>query len=120
MAQRHRHHEIQQRGNEADFQVFNVGSGIATSVLEYAEVLRGKLESAVPIEIPGEYRLGDNRHSVSSVGKLGRLGWKPQYGLPEILDDFLNWIDQIGGVPPDIPDAYSDMKHAGVVLAAAR
>lgn len=104
--------------NEADFQAFNVGSGVATTVLEYAEAVRAKLGSAVPIEFPNEYRRGDNRHSVSSVGKLQRLGWKPRNSLPLILDDFRAWVEKFGGVPSDIPDAYSDMKRAGVVLAA--
>jgi dTDP-L-rhamnose 4-epimerase len=104
--------------DEADFQAFNVGSGIATSVLEYAEAIRAKLKSAAPVEIPAEYRLGDNRHSVSSIEKLQRLGWKPRRSLPQILDDFLAWVEQIGGIPSDVPDAYSEMKRAGVVLTA--
>ena len=106
--------------DEANFQAFNVGSGIATSVLDYAEAVRAKLESAVSIEFPNEYRRGDNRHSVSSVGKLQRLGWKPRYSLPQILNDFRAWVEKTGGIPSDIPDAYADMKRAGVVLAAAR
>jgi len=104
--------------DEADFQAFNVGSGIATTVLEYAEAVRAKLGSAVPIEFPNEYRLGDNRHSVSSVAKLQRLGWKPRHSLPQILDDFRAWVEKIGGIPSEIPDAYAEMKRAGVVLTA--
>jgi len=106
--------------DEADFQAFNVGSGIRTTVLEHAEAVRSKLRSAVPMENPGEYRCGDNRHSVSSIEKLSRLGWKPRRSLFEILDDYLVWIEQIGGNPVGIPDAYSDMKRAGVVLATVR
>jgi dTDP-L-rhamnose 4-epimerase len=102
--------------DEANFQAFNVGRGIRTTVLEYAEAVRSKLKSAVPIEIPGEYRRGDNRHTVSSIAKLRRLGWKPRRSLSQILDDFLAWVEEIGGIPADIPDAYSDMKRAGVVL----
>jgi dTDP-L-rhamnose 4-epimerase len=106
--------------DEADFQAFNVGSGIAISVLEYAEAVRAKLESAAPIEFPNEYRRGDNRHTVSSIAKLQRLGWKPGHSLPQILDDFRAWVEKIGGIPSEIPDAYADMKRAGVVLAVGR
>ena len=106
--------------DEADFQAYNVGSGIRTTVIEYAEAVRSKLKSAVSVEFPGEYRRGDNRHTVSSIEKLRRLGWKPRRSLSQILDDYLTWIEQIGGIPPDIPDAYSDMKHAGVVLTSMR
>jgi dTDP-L-rhamnose 4-epimerase len=104
----------------ANFQAFNVGSGIRTTVLEYAEAVRSKLGSAVPMDTPGEYRCGDNRHSVSSIEKLCRLGWRPRYSLSQILDDYLTWIEQIGGIPTDIADAYSEMKRAGVVLTTMR
>jgi dTDP-L-rhamnose 4-epimerase len=105
--------------DEADFRAFNVGGGTGTTVLEYAEAVRAKLKSAIPTQIPGEYRRGDNRHTVSSIEKLQRLGWKPRRNLSQILDDFLAWVEQIGGIPPDIPDAYSDMKRAGVVVTTA-
>ena len=104
--------------DEADFQAFNVGSGIATSVLEYAEAVRAKLNSTVPIEIPCEYRRGDNRHSVSSFEKLRLLGWSPKRALSTILDDFLAWVDSIGGIPEQVHDAYGEMRRAGVVLRA--
>jgi dTDP-L-rhamnose 4-epimerase len=104
--------------DEANFQAYNVGSGKATSVAAYADAVRAKLGSDVPLEIPGEYRRGDNRHSVSSIEKLQKIGWAPRRLLSQILDDFLYWIESTGGIPSGIPDAYSDMKHAGVVLAA--
>jgi dTDP-L-rhamnose 4-epimerase len=103
----------------ADFQAFNVGSGKPTSVLEYARAVMEKLGSTSGVRLPGEYRRGDNRHSVSSVDKLNRLGWSPRKNLSAIFDDFLAWIESIGGIPSEIPDAYSDMRAAGVILAAA-
>jgi dTDP-L-rhamnose 4-epimerase len=104
--------------DEADAQAFNVGSGRPTSVREYAELVRDKIAKDVEFRIPGEYRTGDNRHSVSSITKLRSLGWAPRRSLSEILDDFLIWIEQSGGVPQHVRDAYSDMKQTGVVLAA--
>lgn len=105
--------------DNANFQAFNVGSGHAVSVLEYGQAVRDKLESEVPIEIPGEYRRGDNRHSVSSIEKLRRLGWAPQRDLSVILDDFVEWVARSGGIPETALDAYSNMKQVGVVLAVA-
>jgi dTDP-L-rhamnose 4-epimerase len=102
----------------ANFQALNVGSGKATSVLEYADLIKRRLSSAVGVTISGEYRRGDNRHSVSSVEKLRRLGWSPKRELSIILDDFLSWVDSIGGIPADVPDAYIGMQKAGVVVKA--
>jgi dTDP-L-rhamnose 4-epimerase len=102
----------------ADAQAFNVGSGQATSVIDYARQVREKIGSKVEFLIPGEYRTGDNRHSVSSISKLQALGWNPKRSLSDILDDFLEWIQSNGGVPERVQDAYLNMKQAGVVLSA--
>lgn len=102
----------------ANFEAFNVGSGKRTTVLEYAELVRKKVSPHVEISFPGEYRKGDNRHSVSSVQKLAKLGWRPRRDLSKILDDFLGWVEEIGGIPANIQDAYGMMKKAGVVVAA--
>lgn len=106
--------------DEANFQAFNVGSGRATTVLEYAHMVQNKLGLSRELQISGEYRRGDNRHSVSGVEKLRALGWSPRRNLSVIMDDFLEWIESIGGVPSRIPDAHADMQSAGVVLMANR
>lgn len=103
---------------DANFEAYNVGSGVATPVQKYASMLKAKLGRDLEFSIPGQYRRGDNRHSVSSVEKLTRLGWAPKRNLENIMDDFLTWIDDIGGVPEDIPDAYGDMKRVGVVVTS--
>ncbi|MBZ5684967.1 MAG: NAD-dependent epimerase/dehydratase family protein [Acidobacteriia bacterium] len=62
---------------DTDFQAFNVGSGRPTTVLEYANLVRAKLSSDIGLTVSGEYRRGDNRHSVSDIEKLRVLvyGW---------------------------------------------
>jgi dTDP-L-rhamnose 4-epimerase len=104
--------------DDANFQAFNVGSGKPTTVLDYANLVRREVSSDVEISLPGEYRRGDNRNSVSTVDKLKMLGWNPKYDLSAILDDFLAWVESIGGIPVQIEDAYRAMRKAGVVLPA--
>ena len=103
----------------ANFQAFNVGSGTPMNVVAYAEAVLSKLSSHVALEILGEYRRGDNRHSVSANEKLSRLGWRPRRSLSTILDDFLEWIESIGGIPQHVQDAHAHMRDAGVVLSAS-
>lgn len=100
----------------ANFQAFNVGSGKATTVVKYANLVLNKTGSKSELQIPGEYRGGDNRHSVSCINKLKGLGWNPQRDLSTILDDFHAWVESIGGIPEGLPDAHEVMKRAGVVL----
>ena len=104
--------------DDANFQAFNVGSGKATTVLGYANLVREKLSNDVQMSLSGEYRRGDNRNSVSKVDKLKMLGWAPKHDLTAILDDFLAWVESVGGIPPQTQDAYVDMRRAGVVLPA--
>lgn len=112
------------RDERANFEAFNVGSGQRVSVLEYASAVRAAVGRDVGrdvnFHISREYRRGDNRHSVSSIRKLGALGWEPRRDLSTILKDFLGWVDEIGGIPASIADAYADMKNAGVVLSSSQ
>ena len=105
--------------DEANFQAFNVGSGKRTTVIEYAQIVQAKLGSDVDLQVSGEYRRGDNRHSVSSIASLQRIGWHPRRDLSAIMDDFLEWIESVGGVPDEITDAYAKMRRAGVVLTSS-
>jgi dTDP-L-rhamnose 4-epimerase len=102
-----------------NFEAFNVGGGIAVSVLEYAQLIVRTLGSNAELSIPRQYRLGDNRNSVSSIEKIRELGWRPQRGLLQAIEDFLAWVDDIGGIPLNISDAYQMMCSAGVVRAAS-
>ena len=105
--------------DDANFHAFNVGSGNPLTVTAYAHAMLAKLSSNVALRMAGEYRRGDNRHSVSSVEKLSRLGWLPRRTLSIILDDYLAWIERLGGIPEQVQDAYTQMRDAGVVLAGS-
>ncbi len=103
---------------DCNYEAFNVGSGVAVTVMDYAQLIIKALDREVELRTPGQYRVGDNRHSVSSTDKLRRMGWSPKRELAQILRDFLSWVDELGGVPSDVPDAYQIMRSAGVVRAA--
>jgi nucleoside-diphosphate-sugar epimerase len=78
-------------------------------VLEYAQKLAEKLGKKIEPEIPGIYRLGDARCSVSSVEKLKGLGWEPRRSLEEILQDFVTWVCGIGNVQKYYTDAHQQL-----------
>jgi dTDP-L-rhamnose 4-epimerase len=99
----------------ANFQAFNVGNGIPVTVQSYAARLCEAINPRLEPEVSGEYRVGDNRHSVSSVEKLKALGWKPKKMLDNIINDFLAWVDAIGGIPEEAFQAETTMRESGVV-----
>jgi dTDP-L-rhamnose 4-epimerase len=106
------------RDSRADGRVFNVGSGRATTVLDYARALLAAFRSDLEPVVSGEYRLGDNRHSVSSIARLRDLGWAPRRDLPKIFADFLPWLREQGDDLDPVVEADAAMRQRQVVRRA--
>jgi dTDP-L-rhamnose 4-epimerase len=96
-------------------QAFNVGSGRPTTVLEYAQKLADKLGKTIEPEVPGVYRLGDARHSVSSIDKLKRLGWAPQRSLDVIVEDFITWVEGLADIERYFSNAHQQLLNMDVL-----
>lgn len=100
---------------EANGDVFNVGSGSAATVLEVARTLKKQYRVDIPIEINGNYRLGDIRHNVADLDKIKRkLGFSPAVSFLEGITKFAEWVEK-----QDIQDdAYemsiNEMRQRGV------
>ncbi len=107
------------RDSRANYQAFNAGSGLEVTVREYAEALIQKLGKDLEPLIPGEYRVGDNRHSVSDTKKLKSLGWAPRRGLDEIFEDYISWIQAQGDLGEYFNEAEKSMREQGVVKSVA-
>lgn len=73
--------------------VVNVGSGVATSVLEMATKLTIALGGKPNVRVTGDYRIGDIRHNVADIERLKtKLGYVPQISLDEGLRRFADWV----------------------------
>ena len=72
--------------------IMNVGSGTPTSVSELADTLLKVSGFDVPIQVTGQYRLGDIRHCFADLTKLTKhLGLTPKISLKEGLKGFCAW-----------------------------
>jgi dTDP-L-rhamnose 4-epimerase len=84
--------------------VLNVGSGVATSVLEIAGELTRALGAEPRLRVTAEYRVGDIRHNVADVRRLAdMLRCESQITLETGLKRFASWVltqplpeDQLG------------------------
>lgn len=73
-------------------ETFNVGSGIATSVVAIARELSAAMGETPNIRVTAEYRLGDIRHNVADISKASNiLGFQPVVSLTEGLRRFAAW-----------------------------
>lgn len=79
---------------EANNQVFNVGTGVATNVLTVANELVKNYGMDVSINVSGNYRLGDIRHNYADLTKINRLlGFNPKVSFEAGLKNFAEWVN---------------------------
>ena len=73
--------------------VFNVGSGEATDVVSLAKALQELLGQRVPTEVSGQFRVGDIRHNVADLARIGQtLGYRPSVPFADGLRRFAGWV----------------------------
>ena len=79
---------------EANNQVFNVGTGVAKNVLTVANELVKNYGIDVSINVSGNYRLGDIRHNYADLTKINRLlGFSPKVSFEAGLKSFAEWVN---------------------------
>ncbi len=79
---------------EANNQIFNVGTGTPTDVYTVAKQLIENYRLEVPITISGNYRLGDIRHNFADITKISSmLNFVPKISFNQGLEKFTNWVN---------------------------
>lgn len=100
---------------EADFEVFNVGSGTATSVLEVAESLKKQYQSDITVKVTGNFRLGDIRHNVADLSKIQeKLGFYPQTDFQTGAAKFADWVNQQEIQEDHFAESIAELKKKGL------
>ena len=73
--------------------VFNVGSGVATTVNEVVAALFAAFGTEVPTRVSGNYRLGDIRHNIADTTRLREiLGFAPAVDFRQGVSRFAEWV----------------------------
>lgn len=89
--------------SRGDNQVFNVGSGKRTTVLEVVEALMKAYGRTVPVEVSGNFRIGDIRHNYADLSRISdALGFRPEVPFAEGVQRFCDWVSS----QPVSPDRY--------------
>ncbi len=79
---------------EANYEVFNLGTGIPTSIGQVANLLIEHLaEGDIEPQVLHQFRAGDIRHCYADITKARRLlGFEPRVSLQEGMVDLLAWV----------------------------
>lgn len=81
--------------NRANGEVFNVGTGEATDVLTIAKYLMKLYDLDVPLNISGNFRIGDIRHNYADISKIKELlGFKIEWSLENGLKMLTDWVKE--------------------------
>lgn len=100
---------------EANGCVFNVGTGIATDVLTVAKTLCKYYGIEVPLNISGNYRLGDIRHNYADISLAKAiLGFSPKYSFDQGIKLFTNWVNHQEVQINNYEASLEEMKQKGL------
>ena len=100
---------------EANNQVFNVGTGVATDVVTVANELAKNYQIDVPIKVSGNYRLGDIRHNYADLSKINQLlGFIPRVSFVEGLQKFAQWVNTQEVEKDNYQQSIDEMKAKGL------
>jgi dTDP-L-rhamnose 4-epimerase len=100
---------------EANYRVFNVGGGRAVSVLEFARIMLDAFGSKMEPLVPGEFRVGDTRHTVSDISPLQSLGWDPLVPVEQNVRQYIEWLETQTVSAEFLLEAERVMRQSGVV-----
>jgi dTDP-L-rhamnose 4-epimerase len=99
----------------ADGLAFNVGGGRAVTVREFAGIMLQAANNSLEPQIPGEFRLGDTRHTVSDISRMRSLGWEPTNPVEVNVRQYLEWLETQTGTEEYLIEAERIMAEQGVV-----
>ena len=101
--------------DEANYEVFNVGSGVATPVLEVASRLKEFYNSNIEINITKNFRLGDIRHNFADLNKIkNKLGFQAQYNFSTGVAIFVEWVKSQDVMEDNYSKSIEEMKAKGL------
>lgn len=100
---------------EANGHVFNIGTGVATDVLTVAQTLCKHYGIEVPLQVTGNYRLGDIRHNYADITLAKQiLGFQPKWTFDAGIKQFTEWVNQQELQKDNYEDSLEEMKQKGL------
>jgi dTDP-L-rhamnose 4-epimerase len=101
--------------SEANGHVFNIGTGIATDVLTVAKTLCKHYGIDVPLNVSGNYRLGDIRHNYADISLAKRiLKYEPKWSFDQGIKQFTDWLNQQKLQKENYEASLEEMKQKGL------
>jgi len=99
--------------------ILNVGSGVATTVLDVAKEIVSYVKSDSEIVISGTFREGDIRHNFADLRLVKQtLSFNPQWSFKDGLHKFIDWALEQNDIPQSTDDyktSLTELKERGLL-----
>jgi dTDP-L-rhamnose 4-epimerase len=95
--------------------VYNVGGGRPVTVREFAQMMLDACGSSMEPALPGLFRMGDTRHTISDIAKIRKLGWQPTVPVEQNVREYLDWMGHYHGTSQYLEEADRVMAEQNVV-----
>jgi dTDP-L-rhamnose 4-epimerase len=99
----------------ANFGVFNVGGKRPVMVLEFARMMIHQFGNCLEPLVPGEFRMGDTRHTISDVSRMEALGWQPTISVEQNVHEYIEWMNQQNTSAEFLHEADRVMREQGAI-----
>ena len=100
---------------EADYEVFNVGTGIPRTIMDIAKLLIKKMNPQLRIRLMNRFRAGDIRHCYADITKIQKkLRFLPKIKFEESIIKLADWLSKQKAVD-NIEKATFELKSKGLV-----
>src|ERR1041384_3608569 len=101
--------------SKANYEVFNVGTGRASSILHVAATMSKLLKFEKPPTIVNEFREGDIRHCFADITKISKaLGYKPRVSFEDGMRELIGWI-QTQTASDQVEKATNELRKRGLI-----
>jgi dTDP-L-rhamnose 4-epimerase len=98
--------------------VFNVASGLSTSIGDFARMLARAYGLDVEPACPNRFRVMDNRHMLGDASALRALGWSPRVPVETGVERYVEWIRRQGELGDPFAEAETRLRQLGIVREA--
>jgi dTDP-L-rhamnose 4-epimerase len=84
--------------------------------LEVARAVNAYFNANVPVEVSGQFRLGDIRHNVADISRIRALtGFEPRWTFAAGLREFLRWAQAFEAGELGFERSLSELRERGML-----
>ena len=100
---------------EAAGNAFNIGTGVATNVIEVAKILLSHYNSESTFSVSGNYRLGDIRHNFADISRAKKiLSYVPKVCFKQGIEQFTTWVKSQSVCEDKYTESIEELKAKGL------